>query len=135
MFDRIDHVGIAVHSIEKSRGLYENVFGLELEREEVVESQGVRVACFQTGESLVELLEPIDEDSPISDFLEDNGEGIHHLALGCDDIDKAREIADEHGLRLLSDAPIEGAANKLITFAHPKDTGGVLFEFTQRKET
>lgn len=134
MFDRIDHVGIAVHSIEESRGLYEEVFGLELEREEVVESQGVRVACFQAGESLVELLEPMSEESPIASFLEERGEGIHHLALGCEDIEEARAVAEQHGLRLLSDEPIEGAANKLITFAHPKDTGSVLFEFTQRRD-
>lgn len=132
MFDRIDHVGIAVHSIDKRRGLYEEIFGLEFQREEVVESQGVRVACFRAGESLVELLEPLDDDSSVARFLDDRGEGLHHMALGCDDIEEARRIADEHDLRLLSDEPLEGAGDKLITFVHPKDTAGVLVEFTQR---
>lgn len=135
MFDRIDHVGIAVHSIDDKLELYRDVFELEFDGRETVADQGVEVAFFRVGESLLELLEPIDDESPVADFLEERGEGLHHLALGCDDIEAARERAiGKGGLTLLSDEPLEGAHDKLISFVHPKDTGGVLTEFTQRIE-
>jgi methylmalonyl-CoA/ethylmalonyl-CoA epimerase len=132
MLNKIDHIGIAVHSIESMIPLYRDVLGLEFVGEEVVESQGVRVAFFRLGESMIELLEPLDGDGPIARFLDRRGQGIHHLAVGCDDIDAAREVAEEAGVRLLSDSPIDGAHGKLISFVHPKDAGGVLLEFTQR---
>lgn len=133
MLEKIDHVGIAVHSVDDKITLYRDVLGLEWTGTETVEEQGVRVACFEIGESLVELLEPTDEESPIAKFLERNGEGIHHLAVGCEDIEEARAMAEQAGLRLLSDEPLDGAHDKLISFVHPKDTGGVLLEFCQRK--
>lgn len=134
MLTKIDHVGIAVESIEERLPMYRDVFGLEHVHTETVESQGVRVACLELGESLVELLEPLGGEGPVARFLERNGEGIHHLAVGCDDIDGAREAAEAGGLRLLSDEPIDGAGDKLISFVHPKDTGGVLLEFCQRAD-
>jgi len=134
MLDKIDHIGIAVHSIEKMLPLYRDVLGLEFVGEEVVASQGVRVAFFRLGESMIELLEPLDETGPIARFLDRHGEGIHHIAAGCRDIDVARAAAGDAGLRLLSDEPLDGAHGKLISFVHPKDTGGVLLEFTQRTE-
>lgn len=134
MFDRIDHVGIAVESIDERLPLYRDVFGLEHTHTETIESQGVRVATLAVGESLVELLEPIGDESPVASFLESRGEGIHHLAVGCDDVEAARERAESHDLTLLSDEPVEGAGNKLISFVHPSDTGGVLLEFCQRRE-
>ena len=133
MFNKIDHIGIAVHSIEASLPLYRDAFGLNYLGEDVVESQGVRVVFLEIGESLIELLEPTRDDSPIAKFLAKNGEGIHHMAMGCDDIEAARDQALQSSIRLLSDGPIDGAHGKLITFAHPKDTGRVLIEFTQRK--
>ena len=135
MVNKIDHIGIAVHSIEEMVPFYRDVLGLEFAGEEVVESQGVRVAFFRLGESMIELLEPLDENGPIARFLTRRGPGIHHLALGCDDIGVARKGTEEAGLRLLSDTPLDGAHGKLISFVHPKDTGGVLLEFTQRAET
>lgn len=134
MFDKIDHLGIAVRSIDKSMSLYRDVFGLEFLGEDRVESQGVRVAFFKLGESMLELLEPLHDQSPIAKFLERNGEGIHHVAMGCEDIEAARARATEHGLKLLSETPLDGAHGKLISFVHPKDTGKVLVEFTQRKD-
>lgn len=134
MLTKIDHVGIAVESIEDALPLYRDVFGLEHEHTETVASQGVRVACLSIGESLIELLEPVDDESPVAGFLEKRGEGIHHLAAGCDDIEQAREAAEKAGLRLLSDEPLDGAGDKLISFVHPKDTGGVLLEFCQRAD-
>lgn len=134
MLNKIDHLGIAVRSIDEKLPLYRDVLGLEFLGDEVVESQGVRVAFFRLGESTLELLEPIGNDSPVAKFLEKNGEGIHHLAAGTDDIDAARDHVASHGMRLLSDQPLDGAHGKLISFIHPKDTGGVLFELTQRRK-
>lgn len=134
MFTKIDHVGIAVHSIDDKMELYRDAFGLEFDGVETVEEQGVRVAFFRLGESLIELLEPLDDTGPIARFLQRHGEGIHHLAAGCEDIDEAREQVSSHGLRLLSDEPLDGAHGKRISFMHPKDTGGVLFELTQRRD-
>ena len=133
MFDKIDHVGIAVRSVDDKITLYRDVLGLEWTGTESVEEQGVRVAGFEIGESLIELLEPTDDESPIAKFLERRGEGIHHIAVGCEDIAEARGAVEEAGLRLLSDGPLDGAHDKLISFVHPKDTGGVLLEFCQRK--
>ena len=135
MVTKIDHIGIAVHSIEAKIPLYRDILGMAFEGEEIVEEQGVRVAFFKLGESMIELLEPINETGPIARFLAKNGEGIHHVAMGTDDIDAARTQASAGGLRLLSDAPQDGAHGKLITFVHPKDTGGVLMEFTQRRNS
>ncbi|MGM0556192.1 MAG: methylmalonyl-CoA epimerase [Myxococcota bacterium] len=134
MLDKIDHIGIAVHSIEEKMELYRDVLGLEFEGTETVEEQGVKVAFFRIGESMIELLEPIDEDGPVARFLAKHGEGIHHLAAGTQDIESARERVADGGVRLLSDAPRDGAHGKLISFMHPKDTGGVLMELTQRRD-
>jgi methylmalonyl-CoA/ethylmalonyl-CoA epimerase len=133
MLDKIDHIGIAVHSIEDKMELYRDILGMEFDGVETVEEQGVKVAFFRVGESMIELLEPIDEDGPVAKFLERHGEGIHHLAMGTQDIESARERVAEGGVRLLSDAPRDGAHGKLISFMHPKDTGGVLLELTQRR--
>jgi methylmalonyl-CoA/ethylmalonyl-CoA epimerase len=133
MLTKIDHIGIAVRSIDEKIPLYRDTLGLEYLGDEEVPSQHVRVAFFQIGESMIELLEPTSDESPIARFLEKNGEGIHHLAAGTDDIDAARERAAAGELRLLSDRPLDGAHGKLISFVHPRDTGGVLLEFTQRK--
>jgi len=135
MLDRIDHIGIAVHSLDDKIPLYRDVLGLDYEGTEAVEDQGVRVAFFRIGESLIELLEPIDEDSPVAKFLDERGEGIHHLAAGCGDIERARRRVEQGGLGLLEDAPREGAHDKLISFVHPADTGGVLLELTERRES
>lgn len=134
MLDKIDHIGIAVRSIEASTPLYRDVLGLAFEGIEEVEEQGVRVAFFRLGESMIELLEPLGGEGPVARFLERHGEGIHHVAMGCADIEEARAQVSEHGVRLLSAAPREGAHGKLISFMHPSDTGRVLMELTQRKD-
>jgi len=133
MFDRIDHLGIAVRSIDAHIPLYRDVLGLEFLGEDVVEEQRVRVAFFKLGESKLELIEPLDDDSTIAKYIEKNGEGIHHVALGCEDIVAAREDMESKDVRLLSDKPLDGAHGKLITFMHPKDTGRVLMEMVQQK--
>lgn len=134
MIEQIDHIGIAVSSIEESSVLYRDVLGLDFEGTEVVEEQGVKVAFFRAGEAMIELLEPLDDQGPVARFLERNGEGIHHLALRCDHIDDQREKVERGGVRLLSDKPLDGAHGKLISFLHPKDTGRVLLELTQRRK-
>lgn len=133
LFSHIDHLGIAVRSLDASIPLYRDFFGFEFDGLDEVEEQGARVAFFKVGEALVELLEPTRDDSPIAKFIAKRGEGIHHVAFATSNIEEARAKAEAAGLRLLSDAPLDGAHGKLISFVHPKDTAGVLVEFCMRR--
>ena len=126
---KIDHLGIAVRSIETARKFYEVVLGLVCEKEETVESQKVRTAFFAVGDIHIELLEPTSDDSPIAKFLNKNGEGFHHIAYRTEDISSQLETARENGCRLIHEKPIEGAGGKQVAFLHPKSTLGVLTEF------
>lgn len=132
MFKNIDHIAIAVHSIEDASKLYTEVYGMKLSAVERIEEQGVNVAFLTLGDSTIELLEPLNLESPVAKFLKKKGEGVHHIAFGCNSIEDARAHALDNDIRLLSDTPRVGAGGKLISFAHPKDTGGILFEFTQK---
>ncbi|MFZ9936752.1 MAG: methylmalonyl-CoA epimerase [Luteolibacter sp.] len=130
MITRIDHLGIAVQSLDEAIPYYENVLGLSCEGREEVESQKVRTAFFAVGEVHLELLEPTSPDSPIARFLEKNPSGgIHHIAFATDDIEGQLNQAREQGARLIHEVPFEGAAGKLVAFLHPKSTFGVLTEF------
>ncbi|MCH6257223.1 methylmalonyl-CoA epimerase [Puniceicoccaceae bacterium K14] len=129
MIQKIDHIGIAVNNLEASTQYFENALGLSCHGTEEVASQGVKTAFFEAGEVHIELLEPTSSDSPISKFLEKNGEGIHHIAFGTDDIEKQLSKASDAGIRLIHQTPIPGAAEKLVAFLHPKSTHGVLTEF------
>lgn len=133
MITKVDHLGIAVRNLEEVLEYYEKTLGLTCERIEVVESQKVRTAFLAAGETHVELLEPTAEDSPIAKFLERNGEGIHHVAFGTDDITGQLAMASDAGARLIHEVPIEGAGDKLVAFLHPKSTHGVLTEFCAPK--
>jgi len=133
MIKQIDHLGIAVRSLEESVPYYENVLGLKCEKQEEVESQKVKTAFFHCGEVHIELLEPTSEESPIAKFLEKNGEGIHHIAYATDDIKGQLKQAADRGVRLIHEEPFEGAANKMVAFLHPKSTQGVLTEFCAPK--
>lgn len=128
MITKIDHLGIAVHSLDESIAYYEKTLGLTCEGKEEVESQKVRTAFFAVGEVHLELLEPTDPESPIAKFLEKRGEGIHHIAFRTDDITADLKHASDVGTRLIHEVPIEGAADKLVAFLHPKSTFGVLTE-------
>lgn len=132
MVKKIDHLGIAVHSIARARIFYENVLGLTLDRLEEVESQKVRTAFFTVGETHIELLEPTGPDSPISRFLEKHGEGIHHIGYLSDDLEQELENAAENGCQLINGQPIAGAGGKRIAFLHPKSTHGVLTEICSK---
>ena len=132
MIEKIDHLGIAVRSIESARKFYEEVLGLVCEKEEVVASQKVRTAFFTVGDIHIELLEPTSDDSPIAGFLEKKGEGFHHIAYRTDDIDGQLETAREHGCRLINESPVKGAGGKQVAFLHPKSSFGVLTEFCKQ---
>ena len=134
MVTKIDHLGIAVHSISQARKFYEEVLGLTFERIEEVASQKVRTAFFSVGETHIELLEPTDPDSPVAKFLEKNGEGIHHIGYLSDDINHELEKAEQKGCRLIHKEPVAGAGNKKIAFLHPKSTHGVLTEICSKQE-
>ena len=129
MLQKIDHLGIAVKSLETAIAHYEQVMGLECEQIEEIASQKVRTAFFEVGQTHIELLEPTSEDSPIAKFLEKNGEGLHHVAYFTDDIEGQLKKAREAGCRLINTEPVPGAGGKRIAFLHPKSTNGVLTEF------
>lgn len=132
MITRIDHLGIAVRSLEETIPYYEQVLGLKCEGREEVASQKVRTAFFAAGDVHIELLEPTAADSPIARFLEKNPSGgIHHIAFATDDITAQLAQASDHGAKLIHEVPFEGAADKLVAFLHPKSTFGVLTEFCQ----
>jgi len=134
MIQKIDHLGIAVRSLDESVKYYEEALGLKCEHREEVPSQKVRTAFFSVGSTHIELLEPTAEDSPIAKFLAKNGEGIHHVAFGTNDIVAQLKGAESAGVQLIHDKPIEGAGGKLVAFLHPKSTHGVLTEFCSPKE-
>ncbi len=133
MIQKIDHLGIAVKNLDEAVKYYEESLGLKCEGREEVESQKVKTAFFHVGEVHIELLEPTAEDSPIAKFLEKNGEGIHHIAFGTDDIEGQLKHAADSGVRLIHERPFDGAAGKLVAFLHPKSTHGVLTEFCMPK--
>lgn len=128
MIQKVDHIGIAVRSLEESIPLYEKALGLKFLKTEEVASQKVRTAFFEAGETHIELLEPTADDSPIAIFLEKKGEGIHHIAFGSDNILGQLSQAAGEGIKLIHETPIEGAGGKQVAFLHPKSTKGVLTE-------
>lgn len=132
MVNKIDHLGIAVHSIAQARLFYENVLGLTCERIEEVESQKVRTAFFSVGDTHIELLEPTDPDSPVAKFLNKNGEGIHHIGYASNSLEQELEKARENGCKLINEEPVPGAGGKRIAFLHPKSTHGVLTEICSK---
>ncbi len=134
MIKKIDHLGIAVRSLDETVPYYEKALGLKCEHREEVPSQKVRTAFFQVGEVHIELLEPTDPESPIAKFLEKNPNGgIHHIAFGTDDVQTQLNQAASAGVRLINDKPFDGAGGKLVAFLHPKSTFGVLTEFCMPK--
>ena len=128
---RVDHVGIAVKNLDESVKFYESL-GFKATGYEVVAEQKVKVAFLPCGDSEVELLESTEPDGPIARFIEKNGPGIQHIAIRVDDIDKALEELKAKEVRLIDQTPRYGAGNARIAFVHPKATGGVLLELTQR---
>lgn len=131
MIQQIDHVGIAVHSIAEARQFYE-ALGLRVEAVEEVPLEGVRVAMLRCGESHIELLEATTPDSPIARFLEQRGGGLHHICLTTSDVRADQQRLRSDGYRILSPEPRPGAGGCWVQFVHPKSTGGVLVELSQK---
>ena len=128
---KIEHIGIAVGDIEASNKLFAKIFGKDSYKSEKVISEGVITSFFQIGESKIELVAATNDDSPISKYLSNNKEGVHHISFAVNDIEKEMKRLKKEGIRLLNEAPKNGADNKLICFLHPKDTNGVLIELCQ----
>ncbi|MDD2364655.1 MAG: methylmalonyl-CoA epimerase [Desulfuromonadaceae bacterium] len=131
MLTKIDHIGIAVTSLEAAIPFYRDNLGMEFRGTEEVSEQKVRVAMLQIGESKIELLEPIAEDSPVAKFIEKNGAGIHHIAYEVDDIQASIDKLLAEGVRMIDTQPRSGAHGASICFIHPKSSMGVLTELCQ----
>jgi methylmalonyl-CoA/ethylmalonyl-CoA epimerase len=129
--NKIEHIGIAVNSLETSNLLFEKLLGTPPYKSEEVASEGVKTSFFLSGPNKIELLEATTPDSPIAKFLDKKGEGIHHIAFDVTDI--VAEIArlKAEGFTVLNEIPKKGADNKLVAFLHPKGTNGVLIELCQ----
>jgi len=130
MIRKLDHIGIAVESLEGVAKLYEDLGLAEIRREEVA-GQRVRVALFPIGETRIELLEPTSDESPIAVFLRKRGPGIHHLCFAVDDLDNALEMLARKGYRLIHRAPVPGADGRRVAFLHPEAGRGVLIELAE----
>nr|WP_205004071.1 methylmalonyl-CoA epimerase [Scopulibacillus daqui] len=128
----IDHIGIAVKSLEKSIPLYQEILNFEYEGTEELEDQQVRAAFFKTGHSRIELLEPMNHLSPVATFIKKRGEGIHHIALKVENIDERIQQLKAQGIRMIDQKPRIGAKKVTIAFIHPNSTHGVLYELCQQ---
>jgi len=128
---KIEHIGIAVNSLEVSNLVFEKLFGTPAYKSEMVESEGVNTSFFRNGPNKIELLEATNPESPIAKFLEKKGEGIHHIAFDVEDIVSEIARLKAEGFVVLNVVPKKGADNKWVAFLHPKTTNGVLIELCQ----
>ncbi|WP_436414389.1 methylmalonyl-CoA epimerase [Petrimonas sp.] len=127
----IEHIGIAVKSIEEQLPYYEGVLGLKCYNIETVEDQKVKTAFFQIGQTKIELLEPTSEESTVAKFIEKRGEGVHHIAFATKNLSEALQEVEAKGVRLIDAKPRAGAEGLNIAFLHPKSTGSVLTELCE----
>ena len=130
----IDHIGVAVKDLEAAVATYEKLLNKTCDKREVVESEMVETAFFQTGQSKVELLGATSPDSVIAKYVDKKGEGLHHVAFEVDDIYAELNRLRQEGFTVLNEQPKDGADNKLVAFIHPKDNNGVLVELCQSKK-
>lgn len=131
MLTKINHIGIAVKSLDETVPFYRDNLGMQFMGIEDVAEQKVRVAMLQVGESKIELLEPTSEDSPVAKFIEKNGAGIHHVAYEVEDVEAAIAKLLAEGIRMIDEKPRHGAHGTRIAFVHPKSSNGVLSELCQ----
>ena len=129
----IEHIGIAVKSLDDAITYYENVMGLKCYAIEEVKDQKVRTAFFMVGQTKIELLESTDPEGPVGKFIDKNGEGLHHIALAVENIEDCLRETEEKGIRLIDKIPRKGAEGLDIAFLHPKSTFGVLTELCEKK--
>ena len=132
-FSHIEHLGIAVKIHEEAIPYWENVLGLKCYAIEEVADQKVKTAFFKLGQTKIELLEPTSDESTIAKYIEKRGEGIHHMALACENIEEQLADAEAKGLRLIDKTPRKGAEGLTIAFLHPKSTQGILTELCEDK--
>lgn len=130
---KIDHIGIATRELKEATAVWRDALGLRVEFTEDVAEQGVRIAMLPMGETHIELLEPLTQESPVGKFLEKRGPGIHHIAIRVDDIQAAIGQLKEKGARLIDETPRIGAGGCLVAFIHPSSTNGVLLELVQQQ--
>lgn len=131
MFDRIDHIGVAVDDLDGAIALYRDTLGMPLVHRETVEQQGVEAVLLDVGDGHVELLEPLGEETPVGQFLAKRGPGLHHVAYAVPDIDAALTTLREQGVELIDAEPRVGIRNSRVAFAHPRSTGKVLTEIVE----
>jgi methylmalonyl-CoA epimerase len=134
MFDRIDHVGVAVEDLEAAITLYEGTFGMPLVHRETVEEQGVEAVLLDAGDGHVELLRPLGADTAVGKFVAKRGSGLHHVAYAVADIAATLASLSEAGVELIDSEPRRGIRDSQVAFLHPRSTGGVLTEIVQLKE-
>ncbi len=128
---KVDHIGIATHTLAEALALWRDALGLQVAFTEEVTEQGVRIAMLPLGESHIELLEPLSETSPVGRFLQKRGPGIHHVAIRVTDIRASLASLREKGTRLIDETPRTGAGGCLVAFVHPSSANGVLLELVQ----
>jgi methylmalonyl-CoA/ethylmalonyl-CoA epimerase len=128
----IEHIGIAVKSLDESIPYYENILGLKCYSIEEVPEQKVKTAFFKVGQTKLELLEPMAEDSPVAKFIEKRGQGVHHIAFAVDNLQEKLNTLNEKGINLIDKIPRKGAEGLNISFLHPKSTFGVLTELCEK---
>lgn len=131
---KIDHIGIAVKSIDETKKLYQDLLGLTHAGSETVAEQKVTTAFFPVGDTEVELLESTAPDGPIAKYLEKRGEGVQHIAFRVENIEEALAELKAKGIQLIDEKPRQGAGGAMIAFLHPKSTYGVLVELSQRED-
>lgn len=131
MFDRVDHVGIAVRDLDAAISFYEQAFGVKLEHRETVEEHGVEEAMFRVGESWIQLLRPLGPDTPVGKYIDKRGEGVHHVGYGVSDLKATLEHLKGEGMTLIDAEPRPGSRGTMVAFVHPKSVGGVLVELVQ----
>ncbi|MBK0381617.1 methylmalonyl-CoA epimerase [Pedobacter sp. SD-b] len=129
--DKIEHIGIAVKNLADSSLVYQKILGVKSYKKEIVESENVTTEFFKIGEAKIELLQATNKDSAIIKFIEQKGEGIHHIAFEVKDIYAEIKRLKSEGFKMINETPKLGADNKLICFVHPKSTNGVLIEICQ----
>lgn len=134
MIRKIEHLGIAVNSLEESIPIYETLLGTKCYKTEEVLSEGVKTAFLAIGESKIELLEATNDDSPIAKFLSKKGKGFHHIAFDVDDIQLEIDRLVNEGFEMIHRTPKDGADNKKIAFLHPKSSDSLLVELCQEKQ-
>jgi len=129
--NKIEHIGIAVKDLNIANDIYYKIFGINSYKTEIVENEGVSTSFFKIGENKIELLEAVNPESAIAKYIENHGEGIHHIAFAVDDIHSEIKRLKNEGFIVLNEEPKKGADNKLVCFIHPKSTNGVLIELCQ----